>query len=904
MTVWASHVHYQHSSVGHADTYAVTARTSNRHSANTEAGLTIGSTTSTNWSSARCQTDKQPVLLANRVRARFLGRSSTQMRSVRGFGAELLLSKRKSRSCVSLREMGETNRTEASINGYAVKYSYPIMWSYIVQSPLRYIHITMFRPSFLQLFPSQRFAAQWHDTRNRPTFKRLSLNKSPFIYKKHQRQYEFRTYYKYFTISRITGCTADVFLEYVQRNLPEGVAMECTRESIGKFVEDSSTPHGQFRDSSGRRGHRVSVNQVKHEAAFVQHIQLKNSINEKRFTLIRQHRRTYLFAKLPLCLSIHLHLWPQMHRSYNETVIQVDDCVLTTLFKDAWSCIRNLSITLFSFRYDAQPVWLGKDDSMEGAVLGKLRRYGRGLANVASRLMGKIQTALNGNRIFRFVRHYYWPTKTREVEEDEQCLSCRSISVWREVTQVRKSCSDLPNSDGEIIFHEPTGAHMATQVDKLVYYLKRLICKHEARIRPYPVMQRHFTLCRCNRRCGPIRVGRKILVDTLFLERIAEIIGHHQTHFRQGYNYREVHKFTVVLLKMTTSAHASTTRRPTLRQQNKFTFVVSCKTIVLHTAPNCITHKEFVLLRRSVSRDFVVSNMGCNFLCVYCPPYPLASAFFSNPTNAVHSARVFAYPGLRDFIVARIDCKISEIFIRLSVIQSQKFRYRTPSYSDMTTFVVKKTRQTSEQILRLRSFGFIRQSYQMMGAPHTSYKMEFKHFSVFTKIRNDEMNVGIIDMQQEYGLVISDSSTLVSYILKLSVTAYEEGRLMDEGSYNPVQFCANSTQTFARQSYQKAVMPPRKKHEGRDTASLTKPRQRKSKCRNRVRAKGLPVNPSPDHLIPWIESILTIRLRYQWSGAEDVSESPPEPCNPISLIMKMKNPYKIWRSWLRFMMYR
>ncbi|KAG5442335.1 28S ribosomal protein S10, mitochondrial [Clonorchis sinensis] len=193
------------------------------------------------------------------------------------------------------------------------------MWSYIVQSPLRYIHITMFRPSFLQLFPSQRFAAQWHqicgtspyiqhvnynaystvptstsqpitdsnrprdgeetaerdvlykkivltvkghepevlqsyqsfvqevcenlaldlhcDTRNRPTFKRLSLNKSPFIYKKHQRQYEFRTYYKYFTISRITGCTADVFLEYVQRNLPEGVAMECTRHRLEKLPE-------------------------------------------------------------------------------------------------------------------------------------------------------------------------------------------------------------------------------------------------------------------------------------------------------------------------------------------------------------------------------------------------------------------------------------------------------------------------------------------------------------------------------------------------------------------------------------------------------------------------------------------------------------------------------------------
>ncbi|KER30271.1 hypothetical protein T265_13193, partial [Opisthorchis viverrini] len=37
-------------------------------------------------------------------------------------------------------------------------------------------------------------------------------------------------------ISRITGCTADVFLEYVQRNLPEGVAMECARPSTSRTL--------------------------------------------------------------------------------------------------------------------------------------------------------------------------------------------------------------------------------------------------------------------------------------------------------------------------------------------------------------------------------------------------------------------------------------------------------------------------------------------------------------------------------------------------------------------------------------------------------------------------------------------------------------------------------------------
>ncbi|TPP62989.1 28S ribosomal protein S10 [Fasciola gigantica] len=85
------------------------------------------------------------------------------------------------------------------------------------------------------------------ESRNRPAFQRLSLNKSPFIYKKHQRQYEFRTYYKYFTIKEITGCTTDVFLEYVERNLPEGIAMEVIRHRLERFPEhirsnSSSTP--------------------------------------------------------------------------------------------------------------------------------------------------------------------------------------------------------------------------------------------------------------------------------------------------------------------------------------------------------------------------------------------------------------------------------------------------------------------------------------------------------------------------------------------------------------------------------------------------------------------------------------------------------------------------------------
>ncbi|VDM16711.1 unnamed protein product [Hydatigera taeniaeformis] len=74
-------------------------------------------------------------------------------------------------------------------------------------------------------------------TRNSPIFDRLSLNKSPFIHKKHQRQYEFRTYVKTFTIPHLTGSTANVFLEYIQRNLPAGVHMTVNQHRVEALPE-------------------------------------------------------------------------------------------------------------------------------------------------------------------------------------------------------------------------------------------------------------------------------------------------------------------------------------------------------------------------------------------------------------------------------------------------------------------------------------------------------------------------------------------------------------------------------------------------------------------------------------------------------------------------------------------
>ncbi|XP_035212675.1 28S ribosomal protein S10, mitochondrial-like, partial [Stegodyphus dumicola] len=66
---------------------------------------------------------------------------------------------------------------------------------------------------------------------------RRTLLKSVFIYKKHRVQYEFRTYFRIFELKHLTGSTADTYLEYIQRNLPEGVSMKVTKHRIEKLPE-------------------------------------------------------------------------------------------------------------------------------------------------------------------------------------------------------------------------------------------------------------------------------------------------------------------------------------------------------------------------------------------------------------------------------------------------------------------------------------------------------------------------------------------------------------------------------------------------------------------------------------------------------------------------------------------
>ncbi|XP_052049401.1 28S ribosomal protein S10, mitochondrial isoform X1 [Apodemus sylvaticus] len=71
---------------------------------------------------------------------------------------------------------------------------------------------------------------------------RFTLLKSVHIFKKHRVQYEMRTLYRCLELKHLTGCTASVYLEYIQRNLPEGVAMEVTKTQIQQLPEHIKEP--------------------------------------------------------------------------------------------------------------------------------------------------------------------------------------------------------------------------------------------------------------------------------------------------------------------------------------------------------------------------------------------------------------------------------------------------------------------------------------------------------------------------------------------------------------------------------------------------------------------------------------------------------------------------------------
>jgi len=66
---------------------------------------------------------------------------------------------------------------------------------------------------------------------------RWTLLKSRFSKRKHMRQYEMRTHFKEFEFKHLTGSTCDTLLEYIQRNLPEGVAMDVHQTRLNPLPE-------------------------------------------------------------------------------------------------------------------------------------------------------------------------------------------------------------------------------------------------------------------------------------------------------------------------------------------------------------------------------------------------------------------------------------------------------------------------------------------------------------------------------------------------------------------------------------------------------------------------------------------------------------------------------------------
>jgi len=78
-----------------------------------------------------------------------------------------------------------------------------------------------------------------------PHKERKTLLKAAYVNKAHRVQYEMRTYYHFLTVKHLTGSTADTYLEYVQRNLPEGVSMKVIKHEVRKLPPQLVTPSGE-----------------------------------------------------------------------------------------------------------------------------------------------------------------------------------------------------------------------------------------------------------------------------------------------------------------------------------------------------------------------------------------------------------------------------------------------------------------------------------------------------------------------------------------------------------------------------------------------------------------------------------------------------------------------------------
>lgn len=69
-----------------------------------------------------------------------------------------------------------------------------------------------------------------------------TLLRSVHVHKKQRVQYETRTHFRCWQLRHVTGSTADTYLEYIQRNLPEGIGMKVTKEEILPVPEHIRPP--------------------------------------------------------------------------------------------------------------------------------------------------------------------------------------------------------------------------------------------------------------------------------------------------------------------------------------------------------------------------------------------------------------------------------------------------------------------------------------------------------------------------------------------------------------------------------------------------------------------------------------------------------------------------------------
>lgn len=68
--------------------------------------------------------------------------------------------------------------------------------------------------------------------------KRKTQLANRFVKKKYRVQYETRTNFRYMQFKNLTGSTSDTFLEYIQRNLPEGVLMITEKHKLAALPFD------------------------------------------------------------------------------------------------------------------------------------------------------------------------------------------------------------------------------------------------------------------------------------------------------------------------------------------------------------------------------------------------------------------------------------------------------------------------------------------------------------------------------------------------------------------------------------------------------------------------------------------------------------------------------------------